>query len=59
VKYAKLKKGEIVPQHAEFVSVTKLSDKNIATMISTYHNYETRTVTIRGKQTVKPISVLD
>jgi hypothetical protein len=59
VKIAKLKKGETVPQHAGFVSVTKWSDKKIVTMISTYHSYETRTVTIRGKQTVKPISVLD
>jgi hypothetical protein len=28
-------------------------------MISTYHNHETRTVTVRGKEMVKPISVLD
>jgi hypothetical protein len=28
-------------------------------MISTYHSQDTRTVTIRGKETVKPISVLD
>jgi hypothetical protein len=27
-------------------------------MISTYHSHDTRTVTIRGKETVKPISVL-
>jgi hypothetical protein len=50
VKNATLKKGEIVPQYAGFVTVTKWNDKKIVTMISTYHNYETRTVTIRGKQ---------
>jgi hypothetical protein len=54
VKNAKLKKGEIVAQHAGLVSVTKWSAKNIVTMISTYHSHETRTVTIRGKETVKP-----
>jgi hypothetical protein len=27
-------------------------------MISIYHSHETRTVTIRGRETVKPISVL-
>jgi hypothetical protein len=59
MKNSKLKKGEIVAQHVGPVSVTKLSDKKIVTMISTYHNHETRTVTIRGKETVKPISILD
>jgi hypothetical protein len=53
VKNAKLKKGEIVAQHAGPVSVTKWSDKKIVTMISTYHSHEIRTVTIRGKETVK------
>jgi hypothetical protein len=28
-------------------------------MISTYHSHDTRTVSIRGKEVVKPISVLD
>jgi hypothetical protein len=28
-------------------------------MISTYHSHETKTVTIREKETVKQISVLD
>jgi len=41
------------------VSVTKWSDKKVVTMILTYHSHDTRTVTIRGKETVKPISVLD
>jgi hypothetical protein len=59
VKNAKLKKGKIIAQHAGSVSVTKWSDKKILTMISTYHSHDTRTVTIRGNETVKPISVLD
>ncbi|XP_023721062.1 piggyBac transposable element-derived protein 4-like [Cryptotermes secundus] len=28
-------------------------------MISTYHSHDTRTVTVRGKEVVKPLSVLD
>jgi hypothetical protein len=59
VKNTKLKKGEIIAQHSESVSVTKWCDKKIVTMISTYHSHETRTVTVRGKEVVKPISVLD
>jgi hypothetical protein len=59
VKNAKLKNDEIVAQHAGPVSVTKWSDKKIMTMISTYHSHDTRTVTVRGRETVKPISVLD
>jgi hypothetical protein len=55
----KLKKGEIILQHSGPVSVTKWSDKKIVTMISMYHNHDTRTVTIRGKEIVKPISVMD
>jgi hypothetical protein len=35
------------------------SNEKIITMISMYHSLDTRTVTIRGKETVKPISVLD
>jgi hypothetical protein len=50
VKNAKLKKGEIVAQHAGPVLVTKWSNKQIVTMISTYHSHDNRTVTIRGKE---------
>jgi hypothetical protein len=59
VKNAKLKKGEIVAQHAGPVLVTKWCDKKFVTVISTYHSHDTRTVTIRGKEVVKPISVRD
>jgi hypothetical protein len=59
VKNTKLKKGEIVAQHSGPASVTKWSDKKIVTVISTCHSHDTRTMTIRGKEVVKPISVLD
>ncbi|PNF18924.1 hypothetical protein B7P43_G18030, partial [Cryptotermes secundus] len=59
VKNTKLKKGEIVAQHCGPVSITKWHDKKNVTMISTYHSHDTRTVTIRGKEVVKPVSVLD
>jgi hypothetical protein len=59
VMNTKFKKGKIVAQHSGPVSVTKWCDKKIVTMISTYHSHETRTITVRGKEVVKPISVLD
>ena len=59
VKNTKLKKGEIVAQHSGPVSVTKWFNKKIVTMISTYHSHDTRTVTVRGKEVAKPVSVLD
>jgi hypothetical protein len=59
VKNTKLKKGEIVAQHCGPVTVTKWCDKRIVTMISTYHSNETRTVTVRGKEVAKPVSVLE
>jgi hypothetical protein len=55
----KLKKGEIMAQHSGPASVTKGCNKKIVTMIATYHSHNTRTVTIRGKEVVKPVSVLD
>jgi hypothetical protein len=51
-------KSEIIAQHCGPVSVTKWSDKKVTTMISTYYNHHT-TATIRRKETLKPISVLD
>ena len=42
VKEKKLKKGELVAQHSELVSVLKWKDKKEVTMISTYHGQETR-----------------
>jgi hypothetical protein len=59
VKDAKLKKDEIIVQHCGPVSVPKWSDKKVVIMILTYHSHDTGTVTIRGKETVKLISVMD
>jgi hypothetical protein len=59
VKDTKMKKGEIIAQCSGHVSITKWRDKKIITMISTYHSHDTRTVTIRCRETVKPTSVLD
>jgi hypothetical protein len=57
LKKTKLKKGEIVAQHC---GPTKWCDqKKNVTMISTYHKHDTRIVTIRGKEVVKPVLVLD
>jgi hypothetical protein len=55
----KLKKGEIIVQHSVPVSVAKWSDKKIITVIFTHHCCDTRTVTVRGKRTVRPFSLLD
>jgi hypothetical protein len=49
---------QIIAQHSVPVSVTKWSSKKIVTLV-TYHSHDTRAVTIRGKEGVRPISVLD
>jgi hypothetical protein len=58
VKNTKLKKARIMEQHSGPVCHKRVWQK-IITMISTYHSHDTWTVTIRGKEVVKPISVLD
>jgi hypothetical protein len=57
VKETKLKKGELIGQHAGPVSVIKWHDKKIITTISTFHSDETRIVYKRGKNIEKPVSV--
>jgi len=59
VKETKLKKGELIGQHAGPVSVIKWHDKKIVTTISTFHSDETRTVYKRGQNKEKPVSVCD
>jgi hypothetical protein len=54
----KTQRSKIIAQHCSPVSVTKLSDKELL-LWCWHHSHSTRTVTIRGKETVKPISVLD
>jgi hypothetical protein len=58
VKNTKLKKEKSWHSILDLF-VIKWCDKKIVTMISTYHSHDTRTVKIRGKEVVKPSSVLD
>jgi hypothetical protein len=55
----KTEKDEIIMQLSGPVSVTEWSDKKIVNIISTYHSHDTGTVAFSGKDTVKPISLLD
>lgn len=59
VKDKQLKRGEVIAQHASPVTVLKWKDKKTVTMISTFHNDETTTVTKKNKETVKPVCVVD
>ena len=59
VKEKKLKK-ELVAQHSGPVSVLKWKDRREVTMISTYHEEETRMKLMKcGQEKQKPVSVLD
>jgi hypothetical protein len=46
-------------QHSGRVSITKWSEKRILSMSFVYHSHDTRSAKIRGKEVVKPISMLD
>jgi hypothetical protein len=60
VKETKLKQGELIGQHDLCpVSVIKWHDRKIVTTISTFHNDGTRTISKRGKDKQKPVSVCD
>jgi hypothetical protein len=59
VKDKKLKKGEIIARHSGPVTVLKWCDKRSVTMVSTYHSADTQKVYKRGKETEKPLCVID
>ena len=59
IKEKKLKKGEIIARHSGPVTVLKWCDKKNVTMLSTYHNDETKTVSKRGKEITKHFCVCD
>ncbi|KAG8224460.1 hypothetical protein J437_LFUL003183 [Ladona fulva] len=59
LKEKKLKKGETTARHAGPVSIIKWHDKKVVTMISTYHKEDKKLVISRGRQTEKPVCVLD
>ena len=59
VKETKLKKGEIIARHSGPVTVLKWNDRKNVTLLSTYHNDATMPVNKRGKETQKPVCVID
>jgi hypothetical protein len=59
IKEKKLKKGEIIARHSGPVTILKWCDKKNITMISTYHNADTKSITKRGKEIIKPTCVHD
>ena len=59
VKDKKLEKGEIVARYSGPVTVLKWRDKRNVTMVSTYHSANTQRVSNKGKETEKPLCVID
>jgi len=59
VKDKKLEKGEIIARHLGPVTGLKWHDKRYVTMVSTYHSAETKRVSNKGKETEKPLCVID
>ena len=59
VKDKKLEKGEIMARHSGPVTVLKWRDKRNVTMVSTYHSANTQRVSSKGKETEKPLCVID
>ena len=59
MKDKKLEKWEIIARHSGPVTVLKWLDNRNVTMVSTYHSADTQTVTNKGKETEKPLCVID
>ena len=59
VKDKKLEKGEIIARHSGPVTVLKWHDKRNVTMVSTYQSADTQRVSNKGKETEKPLCVID
>jgi hypothetical protein len=59
VKDKILEKGEITARHSGPVTVLKWRDKRDVTMVSTYHNADTQRVSNKGKETEKPLGMID
>ena len=59
VKDKKLEKGEIIARHSGPVTVLKWRDKRNVTMVSTYNSADTQRVSNKGKETEKPLCVID
>jgi len=59
VKDKKLEKGEIIARHLGPVTVLKWRGKRNVTMVLTYHSADTQRVYNKGKETEKPLCVID
>jgi len=59
VKDKKLEKVEIIARHLGPVTVLKWRDKRNVTMVSAYHNADTQKVCNKGKETEKPLCMID
>ncbi|PNF14286.1 hypothetical protein B7P43_G07092, partial [Cryptotermes secundus] len=59
VKNTKLRKGEIIAQHAGPITVLKWQDKKPVSVISTFHNADTQTDIKRNKEIKKPKIIID
>jgi len=59
VKDKNLEKREIIARYLGPVTVLKWRDKRNVTMVSTYHSVDTQRVSNKGKETEKPLCVID
>ena len=59
LKDKKLEKGEIIARYSGPVAVLKWRDKRNVTMVSTYHSADTQRISKKGKETEKPLRVID
>ena len=59
LKDKKLEKREIIARRSGPVTVLKWPDKSNVTMVSTYHSADTQRISNKGKETEKPLCVID
>ena len=59
MKDKKLKKGEIIARYSGPLRVIKWHDIRNVTVVSTYHSANTQRVSNKGKETEKPLCVIE
>ena len=59
MKDKKFGKGEIIARYSVPVTVLKWRDERNVTMVSTYHSADTQRVSNKGKETEKPLRMID
>jgi len=59
VEDKKLEKGKIIARLSGPVAVQKWRDKRNVTMVSAYHSADRQRVSNKGKETEKPLCVID